>query len=913
MVDASRDAILLVQQDLLIVASNASAERIFGADKQRLSQTSFETFCFNGCECDKLKAALAAAIPGATLAPFRLQMRRSDGKDFPAELRITSPPPSADGAWPRIVTLRDITRRIEAEAQSLEHTHFLQQIIDAIPVAVYFRNPEGEFRLCNRAFAEDLMGCSTAELLRYSFNQTIERCGHTAENIEQLLGDDLDVIATGHIIDREADLRLPTGEMRSIRLIKAAYVDRDKHIRGVVGVGIDMTEHHKILTEMQRARSAAEEANRAKGDFIAHMSHEIRTPMNAVIGLTGMLLETHLDSDQRDTVETIRAGGDALLAVINDILDLTKIETGNVVPARNPLNLRDMCEAITDLLANRAFSRDVEVTCFVHPSVEVNVLGDAEHLRQMLVNLLSNAIKFTDDGQVDFRVEPADETSAQCQRVRFTVADTGRGIDPRYHHLIFQRFHQGDPDATRSRGGTGLGLAITKRLAELNRGEITFESTPGEGSTFTLVLPFDIDPTPPPSATPPLDKCPLAAARVLVVDDNLAVCNVVCQTLNAVGCHCAQASDTGEALRLLNDRVAESSPFHVVFIDQTLKGNETTQDLTTYMADDPALASTPVVCMAVPGTSPSCAISPANVITTLTKPLHTHDLIEATLTALRPRPPRSAAPAPKPPPLPSEESAVRAPHLKLLLVEDNPINRKVAVRMLQNAGCTIDTAYDGRQALEAMARENYDVVLMDVQMPVMDGLTATREIRLHEQGTGRHTPIIAMTAHALKGDRERCIEAGMDDYLSKPFDPKAFMECIRRWTTTAPPPRRRDGETSAPAPIIFDPQRLELVAGDDTEFARELLTVFIRDTRANLQHAKEAFAQGDITSSSHAAHAIKGAAANVGALSIQRKAQRLEDATRRKDPDAVAIAEGLIATAIEATLSVLEELGYEVE
>ncbi len=911
MVDAARDAILLVRHELIIVASNASAALILGADKQRLIEASLESFCFNDSACDQLKGVLASARHGHTLAPFQLKMRRADGTEFPAELRITTAPSSPDDITLRILTLRDITRRLEAEAQALEHTHFLQQILDAIPVAVYFRNTEGEFRLCNRAFAEDLMGCSTVELLRQSFEQSIERCGYSADNVDQLLGDDLDVIKTGHLIDREADLQRKSGETRSVRLIKAAYVDRDKHIRGVVGVGIDMTEHHKILVEMQQARAAAEMANLAKGDFIAHMSHEIRTPMNAVIGLTGMLLDTQLDTDQRDTVETIRAGGDALLSVINDILDLTKIESGIITPDRKPFNLSNLCETVTDLLANRAFGREVELTCFVHPALIHHVLGDAEHLRQMLANLLSNAIKFTDEGSVDFRAEPAGEPTAERQLVRFTVADTGRGIPHKYHHLIFQRFHQGDPEATRSRGGTGLGLAITKRLAELNQGEIAFESTPGEGSTFTLVLPFEINPTPPAPTPPPVDKCPLAVARILVVDDNAAVCNIVCQTLNAVGCHCAQANDSTEALRVLNERVAESAPFHAVFIDSHLKDSSTNEGLATTIAGDPALAAIPVVCMAAPGTGPGCALSPANVVVTLTKPLHMNDLIDATLTALRPRPPRPVTTKQAPPP--TEESAVRAPHLKLLLVEDNPINRKVAVRMLQNAGCTIDTAYDGRQALEALEKENYDVVLMDVQMPVMDGLTATREIRHREQGTGRHTPIIAMTAHALKGDRERCIDAGMDDYLSKPFDPKAFLKCVQRWTSNPPPPRRQDGEGSQTGPVIFDLQRLELVAGDDVEFARELLTVFISDTRANLEQAKHAFAQSDLASATRAAHAIKGAAANVGALSIQRKAQRLEDAARRNDPPAVATTEELIATAIEATIAELKKLGYEIE
>jgi PAS domain S-box-containing protein len=911
MVDAARDAIFLVRHELVIAAGNTSASRILGADRQRLHGASLESFCFDDSECKRLKAALAAGRPGETQPPFQLKMRRADGKEFPAELRVTSPPASPEDADLRILTLRDITRRLEAEAQAQEHTHFLQQILDAIPVAVYFRNTEGEFRLCNRVFAEDIMGCSTAELLRLSFEQSIERCGYSADNVDQLLGDDLDVIATGQLIDREADLRQKAGETRTIRLIKAAYIDRDKHIRGVVGVGIDMTEHHKILVEMQQARAAAEMANLAKGDFIAHMSHEIRTPMNAVIGLTGMLLDTRLDTDQRDTVETIRAGGDALLSVINDILDLTKIETGNILPDHAPFNLRQLCEVVTDLLANRAFGREIELTCFVHPGLTDHVLGDAEHLRQMIVNLLSNAIKFTDEGSVDFRVEPADEPTAERQRVRFTVADTGRGIPAEYSHLVFQRFHQGDPDATHSRGGSGLGLAITKRLAELNQGEIAFESTPGEGSTFTLVLPFDIDPNPPTPTSPPVDKCPLAVARILVVDDNAAVCNIVCQTLNAVGCHCAQASDTTEALRLLNERVAESSPFHAAFIDLHLKDSSTNENLVTRIASDPALAAIPLVCMASPGTGPRCALSPANVVVTLTKPLHMNDLIDATLTALRPQPPRATTTKQAPPP--ADESAMRAPHLKLLLVEDNPINRKVAVRMLQNAGCAIDTAYDGRQALEALDKKNYDLVLMDVQMPVMDGLTATREIRHREQGTGRHTPIIAMTAHALKGDRERCIEAGMDDYLSKPFDPKAFLQCVRRWTSTPPPPMRQNLYTPLPTPIIFDLQRLVLVAGDDVEFARELLTVFITDTRENLLQVRCTLDQGEGLSSARIAHAIKGAAANVGALSIQRKAQCLEDAIRRNDTEAITGAEELIATAIEVTIAELKKLGYDIE
>ncbi|MEJ2147904.1 MAG: PAS domain S-box protein [Chloroflexota bacterium] len=794
----------------------------------------------------------------------RLQVERSftgealhkhkDGTIFP--IQFTTALFNFRGRQMMLGIDRDITESKKMEEALRESERRYRRIVEGASDVVYTTDAEGRFVYMN-APATRLTGYSEDELLGMDYLDLVApkwKRRVQVHYLRQIQGKVQETIF-------ELPIIIKSGEERWIEQSLTLLTDGDQ-VTGYQGIVRDVTERKQMEDALAQARDEALEASRLKSEFLANMSHEIRTPLNAVIGMTGLLLDTRLNAEQQDYVETVRSSGDTLLSLINDILDFSKIEAGKMELENQPFELRTAVEEALDVIAPKAADKGLELAYLIEETVPTMIVGDVTRVRQVLVNLLGNAVKFTEEGEITVIATGRGLPQPGRYEVRFEVKDTGIGIPEEARERLFKSFSQVDASTTRRYGGTGLGLAISKRLVEMMGGSIWVESVLGEGSTFQFTIQAAAAPSR--GRVRRLESLPkMRGKRILIVDDNETNRYILARQLDSWGMR-PIAVESGRAAL---DLIKQGESYDIAILDMQMPemdGAELAAEIRK-RADTTAL---PLVVLSSLGSRQE-DVEGVEFAAYLTKPVKSSRLFDV-LTSIFAGDEVNTTSSTATHFRYDAEMATRHP-LRILLAEDNLVNQKVALRMLERMGYRADVAANGLEAIEAVLRQQYDVVLMDVQMPEMDGLEATRHIR-NDTPPAYQPHIIALTAHALSGDRERLIAQGMDDYISKPVRAEELVRALEQ----AAPATNRDREAGAkvaePEESMIDPTALgnliDMVGEGNQELFTDLVDTLEKEAARLLPDLSEAIASGNAEQARHAAHTLKGSCASMGATEL---------------------------------------------
>ena len=772
LLDSLSDAIVAVDRNHAIVEWNKGAERLFGHARADVLGRELDSLVGGARTSEAARITGAIMTRGEKLVNVETIRFRKNGSPVPVSISAT---PLIDrGKFQGSVAIyRDIRARkklemaqarIEKELKALQDqgTTIVNSLAEGI-----IREDEKGFVIFVNPSLERLLGYPSDELVGRHWKKIVPP-------------DDLRSLrtktrtrGTTTLEQYEARLLAKSGEIVPV-LISAQSLFERSRFRGVLSAVTNITELKKIEQELQKSREEAQKANRAKSEFLANMSHEIRTPMNGVIGMIELALDTTLSTEQRDFLTAARASAESLLTIINDILDFSKIEARMVEFEPISFPLHDSFTDIVATLALVAQRKGLELICHVPPAIPDSVVGDLGRIRQVLINLVNNAIKFTEKGEVVVDVDVESQTEKTIT-LKVLVRDTGIGIPKAKQKAVFRAFVQADGSMTRRFGGTGLGLAIASQLVEMMGGRIWVESEVGRGTTFGFTTPLKLEAKPKPRPAP-VEPRILQGLPVLVVDDNATNRAILREMLTNWSMAPSEAVGGRAALEILRQRKRKGEACKLLLIDVHMPEMDGFS-LVSRIKQDPDLAGIPVLMLTSADRRGDLLRSrELGIAGYLSKPIKQTDLFDAIMIAVG-----SQEPAREEQPLITLQSLREGrPRYQILLGEDNPINQKVATRLLEKNGHTVVTAGDGRRVLAALKEGDFDIVLMDVQMPRMSGFEATAAIRKSERGTKSHIPIVAMTAHAMKGDRARCLESGMDDYLSKPLRPEEVFETIDR-------------------------------------------------------------------------------------------------------------------------------------
>jgi two-component system, sensor histidine kinase and response regulator len=785
----------------------------------------------------------------------------------------------------------DITERRRLEELLRERATLQNAILNSANYTVISTDAVGTIRSFNRTAeawlgysADDLVGKETPAII-HDLDEVVARAAELSTELSRRIEPGFEVFVAKARIqpvdEHEWSYIRKDGTRFPVLLSITALRDETGEIVGFLGIGSDITERREMQGDLHRAHAAALESARLKSEFLANMSHEIRTPMNGVMGMTELLLETDLDEFQRSSAETIRDSSNSLLSIINDILDFSKIEAGKLNFETIDFDLRGPVEDTIELFAQQSGRKRIELVLSIASDVPTGLRGDPGRLRQILTNLIGNAVKFTENGEIVVRVFVERETDSDVT-LRFSVKDTGIGIKPEAQKYLFQAFTQADGSTTRRFGGTGLGLAISKQLVEMMDGDVKVESDFGHGSDFIFTARFGKQ-----SAAEKLKPLvDLSGLRVLIVDDNRTNRQVLLRETTAWGMISEEADSSITGLNKLRREALLNKPFDLAILDLMMPEMDGFE-LARVIKADKAIASTRLIMMPSFGQrGHGRTARESGFAGYLIKPVKQAELRQCIAAVM------GGAAADPDLPVAEPKASLITRHtleetrpaygVRILIAEDNPVNQKVAALQLQRLGYASDVVENGRLAVEALRTRDYALVLMDCQMPEMDGYEATREIRRSEP-EDRRIPIVAITANAMQGVRERCIDAGMDDYLAKPFKQVDLDKTIARWIS---PENTRGSAASAASDGWEEPSTLlhndirarlaELESDLGSEMVRVIVDLFLEDAPAALDRLRQAIAAEDTKETEREAHRLKGSFANIGAKELAETCSLIE-------------------------------------